>query len=895
MMGRCAGWIRLDRRAPALLLAMVGALLSTPAQAGPVAVRPQYRIEATVAVDPPQITGSVEILFTNRSSKTLDHVVLFLFGNRFAVPDSDLNDLARSLVYPEHEFDPGSQELLQVLDDGYRTSFGPVADGSGAPNTAVRVEIRPLAPGASRRLHLRFRNQVPRRFGGFGEFEKQLTLLGGWHPYLAALGKDGDWGTESPPPFADFEVLLETAGEVQLVLNGRIADFGRPLYARVASTQFLSLIAAPRLERFDMDGGDTRIVFLRRPKRFDHRVVPGPDDHELVLLAAREIIERTPASVGEVPRLLVIVEAPLRLHLTEQGEGMVVVSDRIFDVFGPLRRFHEAGLAQSIYQESMRMRLAAREPPTDYAWVAEGLGQALARRYMLEIDPERRSLGDWIDMFDFLAAVDRFEKVPKMPFVGTFFERVPQADPLRSRIQTFNAPRPPGGVILAKLHDLIGDPDFDRVVDECLPASLPLRRCAERAAPGRGVATLFVQWVGPYPVLNYWIEEVDFNAREYDYFRTTAKLRRDSSRTIAEPVTVRLRTVGGADVDVHWNSEGDVALISEPTDKRVYQIQIDPERKLIETRRDDNAWLPRMQIVLDSADIEVSSTEFGFAAQLVARIDQDYRRDFAFTGFYTSRGIGFAAGPRLHLGKPIDETLFRHNLHGFYSFTSLDSGFDHRQSPDFETTGKLAGFGLRYDYTNVFFSQNPSLQRQIRFYLDWYDKALGSDFNYMSWGYNAAGSYPVWGHRTILAAQIINGFSHAFGSSVVPNQGLYSLGGARSIRGIDFGDDLGRNIFVLRTELRHLLRTELDWNLLDLLILRRTQLRAFVDSGGVSNSAGRIYDVSDWSVGVGIGIGLFYDAFGFIPATAYIEVATQVDDSDELDDIQVLFGTRQAF
>ncbi len=99
----------------------------------------------------------------------------------------------------------------------------------------------------------------------------------------------------------------------------------------------------------------------------------------------------------------------------------------------------------------------------------------------------------------------------------------------------------------------------------------------------------------------------------------------------------------------------------------------------------------------------------------------------------------------------------------------------------------------------------------------------------------------------------------------------------------------------MRAEVRHSLYPELDWNLLDIVTLRRLQLRAFVDSGGVSNSAGRIYDPTRWAVGAGAGLGLVYDALGFFPAVAYVEVATQVDERSRLDDIQVLFGTRQAF
>src|SRR5262249_51745804 len=127
------------------------------------------------------------------------------------------------------------------------------------------------------------------------------------------------------------------------------------------------------------------------------------------------------------------------------------------------------------------------------------------------------------------------------------------------------------------------------------------------------------------------------------------------------------------------------------------------------------------------------------------------------------------------------------------------------------------------------------------------------------------------------------------------NQALVRLGGLRSIRRIGAEDELARNILLVRGELREDIYPELDFNFLDLLVLRRTQLRVFADSGRVENAAGRLYDVGGFAVGLGLGFGAVYDFMGFFPSLAYIEIATRVDRSSDLGDVQVLFGTRQAF
>jgi hypothetical protein len=206
----------------------------------------------------------------------------------------------------------------------------------------------------------------------------------------------------------------------------------------------------------------------------------------------------------------------------------------------------------------------------------------------------------------------------------------------------------------------------------------------------------------------------------------------------------------------------------------------------------------------------------------------------------------------------------------------------------------LGGIGFRYDYSNVYWTDNPSNQLRFRLYADWYDVNLGSDYGFVDWGYVASAATPLWSPQTVAAAQIFNGFSQDL-DSVVPNQALYSLGGSRSIRGIGAEEDLAGNIFVLRTELRQEVFPELDLNMLDLLVLRQAQVKFLLDTGGVSNSAGRIYDVGRFAVGVGVGIGVIYDFLGFFAASAYLEVATRIDDPSQAGDVQVLFGSTQAF
>jgi hypothetical protein len=856
----------------------------------------QYRINARLSPDGPQITGSVEVAFTNHTDKTLTKAVFLLFPNRFSTAefDGEINDFNRPYVYPRQEFSPGRMELVGVLEDGFPARVDQTEGSDASSRIVAQVPIKPLKPGDSRTLTVRFRTWVPDRFGSFGMFEEQLTMVGGWYPYLAGLGADGEWQTTAGPPLADFVVEISTAADLEVILNGKEFPAGAPIVTSVNSVHYLSLLAAPSFERSETAANGTHIVYFHRPSRRSWRLSFGPKPTEIIMSALADIMIKRPTALTESPQRLVVVEAPLRLHLTAPGEGAVVVSDRALKVNSVLRPFHERQLAQAVYAETLRPALSQREDALSYTWVSEGLSHTLAGRFAAKKFPDTRSVSDWIRLFDVFAIVDRFEADPRIPFVNAFFDRARVADPLHEQIATYNNERPPGHMVLGKAQALVGDEAFDAAVNECMNRALPFRDCLSESSGGRDPEPFLDEWLEPYPDVNYSIESTNLNQPELDHYRNEVTVRRESSRPYSEPVEVQLRN--GRDVfDLAWKSSGDVARMSATTPDQVRQVVIDPDHKLIETRLDDNAKPKMPQIVLDTADIEVSSTEFSISGLVVGRQRHDYHKDVAVAGFVTSRSVGFTAGGRLHVGNPIDATRYEQNLYLFYGFQDLDRDFHDKSNKDFRTDGQLGSIGLRYDYTNVFWQDNPTRQRTLRVYGDWFDEVLGGDFSYLDWGADATATQPLWSNRTIGAVEVLNGFSSALGNSEVPNQGRYSLGGARAIRGIDVERDLGRNILLLRTEVRQTVYPEVDLNLHDILVLRGGQVHAFVDTGRVANSAGDVYDVSKFAVGVGVGFSALYDFLGFFPARAYIEVATRVDKSNEVDNVQFLFGTKQAF
>jgi hypothetical protein len=873
---------------PLLLLALAAGVPPLPAPAAepisPAAVR--YTIDAVISAESATVVGSVRLELRNASSTDLREAVFLLYPNRFSQPDEQVDDFNRAYVYPREQFEPGRIEIVSVNGAPFE-----VADGA----TSMRVPIAPLPPGGTRTLTVAFRTSVPYRFGSFGHYQKQLTLNGGWHPYLAALDTGGRWRTELPPPTADFDVTLRRAEALELVAAGEYFERGtEPAMLSASCMHYLSVVAAPDFvhDRVALDG--TEIVILGRSRGVSSRLAPGPGPRELVEQALRAIVTKQPPPLGSPLARLLVVAAPLRLRLTAESEGFVLISDRTLKVNPQIRPFHEVQLAQAVYAEMIRPSVARREPTSDYVWVREGVSRELARRHLEAAYPGARSVKDWIRIFDIFSVVDRFEKNPQIPFTESFFEHARTADPLHAQITSFNNDLPPGRVVMGKLDQWVQRETFDRVIDDCTLTDIRLRDCASEVS-GQDLEPLFDQWLQRYPAINYRFGTLDLDQPAPSGYRSVVQIKRDSSREIVEPVTVRLRARRGAPVDTRWEGHGSTATLEIESEEKTSRVVIDPADRLIEDRLDDNARRPQREIVVGAASVEVSSTDFGVGMLVIGRNRGDYHKDLGLAGIWTDRWGGFVFGPRLHFGPVIDATRYRHNLYGFYTFQALASDFRDKSRPLVRNNGNQTALGLRYDFTNVLFANKATRERRFGLFVDWFDDALGGDYDYVRAGARAAFTQPLGSYRTIAALELLNGFNQPLGdgqTGQVPIQGQYSLGGSRSIRGIGAREELERNILLIRAELRQAIYPEVDLNLLDLLVMRRAELRVFVDAGRVDDDPGGVYKVGQFAVGVGIGLAAHYDFMGFFPHVAFLELATRVDESGP---VEVLFGSSQRF
>ncbi len=870
--------------APSRLLSGLALLISLFAFAGEGRGddAPEVVVFATLAFEEPQIEGTAVVRWRNPGRGAARTARFLLFANRFRELPASIAGLSRHLLLADTEFRPGGTEVLSAREGEAERTARLESRVPYPPESILAVDLgRDVAAGAEVLLSLRFRTRLPNLYDVFSATDGLLIAADGWYPTPLELDADPAGEGTGATRSAVRGVLVVPDGS-DLVANGKLFR-GSPLAELTEPSAAMSFVLARQPLRVTSFRAGSRkgTVYDAASTETAHRVSRNQT-------AAEALLDSMPSalSTSATDRELVLVRVPLRWAPTAEAQGMVLVSDRLFEIFPLLRPLHQRELAYAVALEEELERARARETAADARWVAEGLAWRRAERLYRDRYRSGREVKDYIRLFNVFAIVDRFETAPRMPFVRPFFPTLRSDDPLRIRPQTTGSDRPPGRLVFDKLEARLRPEPFASILER-YGAGTERFRSVLRDVGGVDAEAYLDAWLRPYPPVNYGLADVRLSGgpsprARFTITKEAAELRPDTLEVElgkGEESERRFVDVDRATTEVDVETRGPVGGVA-----------LDPDRKTVESRLDDNRRPPELHLLLDSADVEVSSTEFGVSTLLVARRRYDYRKDLAVAGFVTSRAYGGNFGFQLHGGRAIDANLFAQNLFAYYALHQLDSGFRNPERGSPATRGRLSGFGLRFNSWDTTFFDNPAASRHLRLFFDGFDQALGSEFGYLQGGGSLSIARRVFG-ETILAGQILNGFSGGTGTRI-PNQGLFSLGGFRSIRGIGAEDDLAENIFVVRAEVRQLLPTRFDLNFQEVAIARRLQVKAFVDAGRVEDSAGRVYDPSGFAVGVGGGVNLFYDFMGFFPTTFYLDVATR---ADRRGGVQVLFGAGQPF
>lgn len=834
-------------------------------------------LDASFDVDRRRLSGTVTLTLANPTAAPLASAYLWLLPNRFRTPPPGLADSDFDRLYPE-AFDAGWMRI--ATHAGVVTPRDHARAGRG-----VLVEITlatPVAPGALLTLPLAFETRVPERTGGFGCVGDDCTLLGGFHPMLAALDAAG-WALGRAPQPSRFRGRLALTRARDVVIAGTLHADARAVDFHTGLLSHLPLVIARARHESRALAHGVNLVYLgaRRPppsRDADAQLLPYTEED----LAARAL-DAAGAAVGllastdaAVPlgASVVIVEAALRDDLALAHPGMIVVSDRLHRIFPAerFRRYHERELVRAIYTELLARRLPALEAEAGAGFLVDRF--TLARWRRLE---QAREL---LSPVSFVPAVDQLIYAPDVAFAGTYFGVIAESDQRRDDPRRFAHAHPGGQLLYEKLVDLLPPAALARTFADVVAGRASLAAAAV-SAHGAPLDRFFAQWGGPSPRVNYRVGAVRRD-READRFRHTITLHRDGVAGDAppdQPVEVAVHDGGGQVHRLRWNADSAVGTVSLLTrSPRLASVALDPRRRLAQSAapgapddaRLDDRTPPAWKFVYNNFGVlvDVSRLEFAFAADFALRRIHDNRRGFRLQLFHSEANTAGAAvyytggfGPKVTAARPL---------------AAWSTGIAAlRLDPEFTgRAGTRLSFsaGLGADDRRVLFEPRRarSLGAGVRLSATRHDDDGSVDATATLHAEATTLFTPAAGHTFVGAI----GAATVIGEISGPGQ-LVGAGGPGLLSGYAPAELLGRARVTAHGEWRGLVTRSLDLNLGHFVHLRGAQVAALLDVGLVSSCGG-------WSdlpssdalyASAGLALRFFYDNLGVQPGMTGIEIA----------------------
>ena len=855
---------------------MLPLLLGLAAAAAPGSPLDHAEVEIRAKVAPGLDTVEVRTRTRYVPAVDLREVTVVLAADRYAAPPEPLPPGSEPQLFPGG-FDPGGFSEVRVfvagrvcrpreerLEGGERLLHCPHAAPAGA---LVEVE-------ASATL------QVPERYGPFGRRRRQLTLGGGWYPFVARL--------DATPPRGPHQVFLEHPTGAAAVIGDRyFAPVpGRTrLEHREEEASQLPLVLLPPSTGLRRGPG-SRVLFVsararargdaERDRRVE-QILLGLEDGARFLEA-----EGSPGPTARAP--LVVVEAPLRRELARATGGALLVSDRAFRLTPVDRfyRFHRFPLLREAFTTLLLRSLSKRDPLLHPA--ADAAAAQLLDRYVAERFGRAEDAFDVLGLWSFIPAVDSILYAPQIPFVSAYFRLIREDDPLRANLIDFPLRLPRGKVVYEKLLDRVGPAATDAALRR-LRAGSDLS-AAVAGALGDEARPFLATWLGPYPEVQYRL--VSSHSRPVDLARCGAGagacfeaevLLERTGAEVAEPLQVRLLDADDR-MRLVWAapSPDPQRVLTATVGAPLALVELDPHGRLAETPsvevpspRFDNRSSPRWRVLLNNFNLLLSPT----AGQVDTAVDlgfsrvRDVRWRHAVRASYNLDAVGLSARTAYFFGDAVTPDRLSHWVgvtgageylrpefagaeEGAYAVSgALYYGFDDRPTAWLPDAG--TGLRLSLNYNRVLGDLSAAGEGVTRDAVALTARAL------RSW---RAGAHQF----------SIRGTAGAYLAGHPRPQLLYAIGGRNNVRGYRVDAQVGRYRAVGSAEWVHPIFPELNENAADLVWATGLDGAFFADVAVISDDLGALRR-GPVLADVGYGFRLYLDYFGVRPGVMAVDIA----------------------
>jgi hypothetical protein len=685
-----------------------------------------------------------------------------------------------------------------------------------------------------------------------------------------------------------------------MVVNEHFFDVQHPgqvLRFSVAPAPYLALVASPRFRRFRVEAGGLTVELLSMSDRYrsplpesgvGNSLLPADSgdatrwDYQGRLLdtvvRGVSLLEQlgVPLPPGEPVRL---IEVPLRLELVSSVPAGILVSDRTYRItpWEAFFRMHDAQVLRALGWLSVASAVK-RETRRDQGWIADLLAAATVDA-ALALGPGDRGPGlrELLRFGAFIPEIDQLLYSPLIQFRHLFLRPFREEDPLREEAWRLANNWPRGAVLHDKLVDLWDQERVQMLLQTYLATEQRLVPLVQSQA-GEPMDWFFQQWLGPYPSVNYVVEEQRSEATETG-FRHRVVVAREGA-AIREPVEILVRYRGGSDEVFRWDGRGPRGVLEFDRAERIQQVVVDPRHRLVEDAqwadnhpRFDNVqpanWRPP---VFNGLMVYWSAAENALYGTVDFSLKRQYdvRNSFRLAVDYAPRGLGAALGYYRGLGRLLDTNraswVTGANLSVLRSFGTF---------ADQEIPATSFGLSLSLSHDTRWYPYDPMEGWGVAM------KAYGSGSvtDEGAWGWTVGTSGRVVGHYTPRVGHSFTGYAGAgavFGEPLAEQ--LPSISDRAMLRAFEADETLGRVRLYGALEYRWTVVHDLDVNLAHLAWWRALFVALFVGGGTVSERDGLdgLFTASRLFSEVGVGVRTLLTILGAQPYIIAVDVALPI-------------------
>lgn len=859
---------------------MVLVSIATAVLAGPLGGRASaetpriYDVNARIDADTGLVRGAFRVVVDVAPDEI--ELRLWMLADKLSHAPAAMDEQSARWIYPRRP-DLGGAQLANLHVNGVPVSatLVPHARGDQHAPDAAGVDLIVPIPAGSLRVILtgHFEVQVPRRFGRLGRVGSRFSLLAPWYP-LVVTGADGEGWQHT----AEHRVRIDgSAGREWLVGGERLVD-GDADGVHVLHGPYAPVFGAPRLHSVVVEHRGVTVTLYSPDAWY---VAPSESAQGLAALsdlARPDRLGPLRRSVHEALDTLAlagvpgarpppgVLLVPSRTELAGNAPGMVLVSDRAFEVLpiDAIRNFQERAVKRAFLRESVSARARLVDGPSDAGWTAD-----LRAVLLTDFDSRRRDVEvatpqELLAVMAFNPAVDQLLYAPQVAFVDTYFGRVAEPDLFREDPVQARRVHARGRLVLEYARDGMSGERFAALGLGLLREEAPARALFARAGVGDEALEQLLE--NPNLPVNYHLGEIHSEQRGEHYVHRVTIVRSGAERP--ESVELRVSDRRGNVADGVWDGREERGVVELVTPGPLRAVWIDPRG-----RRPESAAVAAGHPTRDNTN------RLPLRPPILQRFEPSYAG-----GFGVAISFGVFRKFDLENSAVVDATLFPRSYGGSLRYVR---GFGRTRDLNHRVASGSVGVGVervlalrtggedgtRYSvfggiaYNDRRYYLDPrhgqSLSAGLR--LAWAEGDRGTSGLAVSFVLrgNVTRS-PSWRHAFVFVADVAG----VVGTTLEGQQ--QGIGGPGLLRSYEYTELLGLGRLMVVAEYRVTALADLHVDLFHAIFLREVQLALFSGVGVIlkSDDGRTVAPAAE----VGVGLRLHFEYGGIQPSLLSLDL-----------------------